>query len=201
MAAARGADRPAGLPHGTSRFAFFSEVLVTGVIVFVLSLPLLTAVPALAAGSAHLGRHLEGRPDDLRRLWADFRAALLSGGWLVSLGTVALLGLLDFNVNLAATGALPGGRIVQVVSAAVAAVVAVVVLRAVDAWADQPRWRAALRVAAARSAADVGGSALLVAAVGLCAVIVWMLLPLLFVVPGLLCLAVVAVRYRAGATQ
>lgn len=184
------------LPHGSSGFAFLSEVLLTGLVLFVLSLPLVTLVPALAAGSAHLRRHLEARPDSLGELWADLRRALRSGGWLVSLGLLALLLVLDLNAAIAAGGALPGGTVVQVVSAVVAACAVVVVLRAAGSWSRERRWVANLRAAAVTSTADLAGSALLLSAVLLCGVMVWMLTPLLFVVPGLLCLAVVGVDYR-----
>lgn len=187
------------LPHGTSSFGFFSEVLLTGMILCLLSVPVVTLVPALAAGAAHLRRHLEGRPDSLADLWADVRAALRSGGWLVSLAIVALLVVLDVNSTIAASGALPGGALVQVVSAVLAGCAAVVVLRATGSWSRQRSWPANLRSAALTSAADPGGSALLLAAVVLCGVMVWMLTPLVFIVPGLLCLAVVAVDYRGRA--
>lgn len=193
-----GAVKDRRLPHGTSGFAFFSEVLLTGMVLFVLSLPLVTLVPALAAGAGHLRRHLEARPDSLAELWADVRRALRSGGWLVSLGLLALLLVLDLNSAVAAGGALPGGTLVRVVSAAVAACAVVVVLRAAGSWSRERHWGANLRAAAAASTADLAGSALLLSAVLLCGVMVWMLTPLLFVVPGLLCLAVVGVEYREG---
>ncbi|WP_324651525.1 hypothetical protein [Georgenia sp. H159] len=183
------------LLHGG--FAFFSEVLLTGMVLCLLSVPLVTLVPALAAGAAHLRRHLEGRPDTLADLWADVRGALRSGGWLVSLAIVGLLVVLDLNSAIAASGVLPGGTLVQVVSAVVAGSAVVVVLRATGSWSRQRSWRETLRSAALASATDPAGSALLLTAVALCGVMVWMLTPLVFIVPGLLCLAVVAVEYRA----
>lgn len=187
------------LTHGTSRFALFSETLLTGVVLFVLCLPLVTILPALAAGVAHLRRHLEGRPDTLGRLWADYLTAIRTGGWLVTLSVLALLGLLGFNISLALSGALPGGQVVAVATAVLALVVVVVALRAASRWPGLGQWAPALTRSAHLLRADPTGAVLVTSAVGLCAVMVWMLLPLLFLVPGLLALALMAVDHRPAA--
>ncbi|MBK5249763.1 MAG: hypothetical protein JJE50_10115, partial [Actinomycetales bacterium] len=57
-------------------------------------------------------------------------------------------------------------------------------------------WTAALREAARRSVADPAGSVLVLVAVGLCAVLIWMLNVLVVIVPGLLVLAVLSVEHR-----
>ena len=59
-----------GIP--VNRFALFSETILAGVIVLLLSVPLVTAPAAYAAGVAHLERHLSGRDDSLRSLWGNF---------------------------------------------------------------------------------------------------------------------------------
>ncbi len=191
----------ARLTHGTSRFALFSETLLTGVVLFVLCLPLVTVLPALAAGVAHLRRHLEGRPDSLGRLWADYLTAVRTGGWLVTLAVLALLGLLGFNLTLALSGALPGGQVVAVVTVALAAGLVVVALRTAGQWPRLGQWAPAITRSAHLLRRDPTGAALVTSAVGLCAVMVWMLLPLLFLVPGLLALALMAVDHRPAAQQ
>lgn len=189
----------ARLPHGTSTFGLFSEVLLVGAVTAALSLPVLTALPAMASGVAHLRRHLDGRPDALTVLWADFGTALRRGGWAFSLGWAVLLLVLGFNVTVAASGLLPAAPLVRAVSVLLAVALVVVALRSCGAWEPASSWRAAVRIGARRAVADVAGSALLAVAVGLCALIVWMLTPLVLVVPGLLALAVVAVEHRAHA--
>lgn len=191
----------APLPHGTSRFALFSETLLTGVVLFVLCLPLITILPALAAGAAHLRRHLEGRPDSLGRLWSDYLTAVRTGGWLVTVGLLALTALLGFNLTLALSGVLPGGQVVAVVTVALAVGVLVVALRAAGRLPDTGQWAAALTDSALSLRTDPAGAALVASAVGLCAVMVWMLFPLLFLVPGLLALALMAVDHRTAARE
>lgn len=182
---------------GGGRVGLFGESLTVGLAVSVLSLPVVTALPALAAGIAHVRRHVDGRPDTLRDLWDDFRLAC-RGVWLVSVGSVVLLLLLAFNVSLAGTGALPGGTGVRVVSVLVAVLLVVALLRAAAGWTPGSVWRLVLRDAGRRTGDDLTGTFLLVLALGLCGVIVWMLPPLVVIVPGLLALATVAVEHRAA---
>lgn len=181
---------------GGGRVGLFGESLTVGLAVSVLSLPVVTALPALAAGVAHVRRHVDGRPDTLRDLWDDFRLAC-RGVWLVSVGSVALLVLLAFNVSLAGTGALPGGTGVRVVSLVVAVLLVVALLRAAAGWTPGAVWRLVLRDAGRRTGDDLTGTFLLVLALGLCGVIFWMLPLLVVIVPGLLTLATVAVEHRA----
>lgn len=181
---------------GGGRVGLFGESLTVGLAVSVLSLPVVTALPALAAGVAHVRRHVDGRPDTLRDLWDDFRLAC-RGVWLVSVGSVALLVLLAFNVSLAGTGALPGGTGVRVVSLVVAVLLVVALLRAAAGWTPGAVWRLVLRDAGRRTGDDLTGTFLLVLALALCGVILWMLPPLVVIVPGLLALATVAVEHRA----
>jgi hypothetical protein len=183
---------------GGGRFGLFSEALVVGLGVSLLSLPVVTALPALAAGVAHLRRHLDGRSDTLADLWTEFRAAC-RGVWVVSVASVLLLVVLLFNVQVAGSGVLPGGTGVRVLSAVVAVTLLVVLLRAAAGWVPGAAWKDVLRDAGRRTGDDLAGSFLLVVALALCAVIVWMLAPLAILVPGLLSLAVVAVERRAAA--
>lgn len=185
---------------GGGRFGLFSEVLLVGLGVSVLALPVVTTLPALAAGAAHVRRHLNGETDRVVDLWHDF-VATLRGVWPYALGSVLLLVLLWFNLALASTGDLPGGTGVRVVSTLVAVMLVVVLLRASGGWSRGAVWRDVMRDAGRRTGDDLVGSGLLLVAVGLCGVIVWMLAPLAVLVPGLLALAVVAVEHRARARQ
>ncbi|PRZ09552.1 hypothetical protein BCE75_102266 [Isoptericola sp. CG 20/1183] len=183
----------------------FAQVAVTGVLVAVGSVPLVTLVPSLAAGVAHLRRDLTGRDTTLRRFAADWWAAVRSL-WLLGLAVVALAVLLIGDWQLAASGVIPGATVVAVVVALFAAGAVAVVLRAAGAWSDDDgepvpgaSTRATLSVATGRATDDLTGSALLAAAVLMAAVLVWMLLPLALVVGGLLALAVVGVETRRRA--
>ena len=182
---------------GGGRFGLFSEALLVGLGVSVLSLPIVTAVPALAAGVSHVRRHLDGRPDTLAALWEDFRAAC-RGVWLVSIGVPVLILVFLFNLQLAGTGSLPGGTGVRVATVFLVVVVLVVVLRAAAGWSPGASWGAVVQAATKRTGDDLFGTFLLAVALGLCAVMIWMLAPLAVIVPGLLALAVVAVEHRAA---
>ena len=188
------------LAGGTTRLQLFGEVLLVGVVVALAVVPLVTAVPAVAAGVLHLRRHLSGEPDSVRDLLRGLGPAVRDL-WLPGVALPSVLALLGYNVWLSATGALPGGALVGWVSAAVAAAVVVVGLRTAGTWAPGRGGTRAVRAAARRAVDDLSGSALLVAAVAMCAVLVWMLVALLLVVGGLLAMAVLAVEHRwAGGT-
>ncbi|MFV2143578.1 MULTISPECIES: hypothetical protein [Isoptericola] len=183
----------------------FAEVAITGVLVAVGSIALVTLVPSLAAGVAHLRREVSGRETSVRRFavewWAAARAL-----WPLGLATLALAVLLIGDWQLAASGVVPGATVVAVVVALFAAGAVAVVLRAVGAWSDDDgepvpgaTTRGTLSVATQRAADDLTGSALLAAAVLMAGVLVWMLVPLVLVVGGLLALAVVGVEVRRRA--
>ena len=182
--------------NGTTRFALFGEVLLVGAVMLVLSAPVVTAVPALAVGVRHLRRFLAGEGDSAGRLVSDIVPALRDL-WPLGLLAPASLMLLGYNLWFAGTGLSSAGQLVGWVSAAVAAALVVVVLRAAGTWVpgQKPVWRP-LRAAARRARLDLGGSVLLLAAVVMCGVLVWMLTPLVLIVGGLLALAMLAVENR-----
>lgn len=188
--------------HRPRRFALFGEVLSVALVTALLWLPVLTVLPALAAGAAHLRRYLEGRSDPVRLVLADF-VACCRGVWGYALALLVIGFLLVLNVDIATYTALPGGSVLRVLSYLVGAGAVVVVLRATGRRAaaqltgETTTWTRCLRGAVELSRHDPAGSALLAAAAGVCAVIVWMLPALLVLVPGLLALAVVGVDYRA----
>ena len=197
-----GSHRPAGRsprPAGdavVNRFALFSEMLLGGVIVLVLSVPLVTAPAAFAAGAEQLRRHLEGRADSPLVLLRLFREGL-AGAWLLGAATAGASAVVVLNLLLGLTGMLPARGLVLPATAALAAGLLVAFLRTTAAWRPERGWAAARAEARAMLSRDWTGNALLAAAVGLAAVFVWMLPALLAVAPGTLVLAAVSVRYRA----
>lgn len=189
------ADLPAGVRP--PRFALFAEMLLVGAVVSVLSLGIVTVLPALAAGVGHLHRHAALRSDRFGQLLADFRGGF-RGVWAYALALPPVLALLAFNILTVSTAVVPG-LVVRWVSMALMAAIAVVILRAAARRAGEPiAWRDAIRLGRSDAFADLGGSALLLAAVALCVVVVWMLPILVLVAPGMLTLAVVAVALRRG---
>ncbi|GAB12074.1 hypothetical protein ARGLB_008_00970 [Arthrobacter globiformis NBRC 12137] len=180
-----------------NRFALFSEAMLAGVIVLVLSVPLVTVPAAYAAGTAHLGRHLAGRDDSVRGLWGTFRSAL-PGSLKLGMTTAAAAAVVILNLLLAAAGQLPGRAVVLPATLLVAAAATVLLLRTASRWRSGA-WAEALAAARTESLADWSGSLLLAAALCLTAVFVWMLPALVIVVPGCLVLAAAAVRLRAEA--
>jgi hypothetical protein len=188
-------------PIPVNRFALFSETLLAGLLVLVLSIPLVT----LPAAYAHLERHLAGRDDSVRGLWSLFKAAL-PGSWKLGLTTAAAAVVIVLNLLLAWVGQLPGRGVVLPATLVLAAGAAIVLLRTASAWTDATgqgtsagdSWRAALQAGQAISLRDWTGSLLLAAALFCAAVFVWMLAALFVVVPGTLILAAAAVKLRSG---
>jgi hypothetical protein len=189
-----------------SRFALFSETLLAGVLVLLLSLPLVTIPAAYAAGTAHLERHLSGRDDSLRALWGTFRSAL-PGSWKLGITTAAAAVVIVLNLLLAIVGQLPGQAVVLPATLVLAVAGAAVLLRTAAAWSDfegsadgagHSAWPAALGAGKALSARDWTGSLLLAAALFAAVVFMWMLAALFVVVPGTLILASAAVKMRSA---
>jgi hypothetical protein len=180
----------------SGRFALFGESLLVGVMVAASSVVVVTFLPALAAGSSHLRRHLTGQVDSVRSFGSDFVAAVRTL-WTLALGWAIVVGLLTLNTQVLAAGEVPGGRPLAAVMFGLAVVVSVVCLRVAALWRPGPlRAGELLRAAARISARDLSGSVLIVVAVALSILLVWMLLPLFVIVPGLLVLALVAVEQR-----
>ncbi|TQJ38298.1 hypothetical protein FBY33_0293 [Arthrobacter sp. SLBN-112] len=193
-------------PIPVNRFALFSETLLAGVLVLVLSIPLVTIPAAYAAGTAHLERHLNGRDDSVRGLWGLFKAAL-PGSWKLGLMTAAAAVVIVLNLLLAWVGQLPGRGVVLPATLLLAAGAAILLLRTASAWSDfsatgtgstgKDTWRRALQAGQAISLRDWTGSLLIAAALFGAVVFVWMLAALFVVVPGTLILAAAAVKLRS----
>ena len=207
-----------------NRFALFSETLLAGLLVLVLSLPLVTIPAAYAAGIAHLERHLSGRDDSIRALWGTFRSAL-PGSWKLGITTAAAAVVIVLNLLLTMVGQLPGQGVVLPATLILAAAGAILLLRTAAAWSDfaghavdpaagsgsaatgtaangtvataAGAWPAALAAGKALSLRDWTGSLLLAAALFAAVVFVWMLAALFVVVPGTLILASASVKMRS----
>ncbi|KQR02827.1 Poxvirus protein I5 [Arthrobacter sp. Leaf141] len=195
--------RPEPLP--VNRFALFSETLLAGVLVLVLSIPLVTIPAAYAAGIAHLERHLSGRDDSVRSLWGTFRAAL-PGSWKLGITTAAAAVVIILNLLLAWVGQLPGPEVVLPATLVLATCATILLLRTASAWSDfagdradaRGTWQSALAAAQSISLRDWTGSVLLAVAIFGSVVFVWMLVALFVVVPGMLVLASAAVKIRSA---
>ena len=183
--------------------ALFAEVVLAGVLVAVGSLLLVTAVPSLAAGVAHVRRQVTGHDVGVSRFVRDWWAAVRAL-WPLGLAAVGVALLLALDWQLARADVLPGASVVAVVVAVAAAAVVAVLARAAGAWAESTDGqdagartaRQALAVGVQRTQDDLTGSVLVAVAAALCVVFVWMLPPLVLVVGGLLALAVVGVEVR-----
>jgi len=178
----------------------FAEVVLAGVLVALGSLLLVTAVPSLAAGVAHVRRQVTGHDIGVARFARDWWAAVRAL-WPLGLAAVGVALLLALDWQLARADVLPGASVVAVVVAVAAAAVVVVLARAAGAWSESADGagltaRQALAAGTERTQDDLTGSVLLAVAAALCVVFVWMLPPLVLVVGGLLSLAVVGVEIR-----
>lgn len=200
-------DRRLGTPPPELRRRFggrgigaFGEMLVVGLAVTALSLPIVTALPALGAGVRHLEGHLTDRPDTVRGLFSLAWAAIRSG-WLFGLAAAAVIGLLLLNVALGVQGLVPGGAALAVISGALAAAAAVVACRVAALWTPGSRWRDLWREGRPLALSDPVGSLLVLAGLGVGLVVAWMLPPLIVIAPGLAAVSLVAAERRRRAAQ
>ncbi|WP_327748246.1 hypothetical protein [Streptomyces europaeiscabiei] len=188
-------EREAGEIFGP-RMTLFADVLSVGIAVAVVSLPLVTLPAALSTACAILRGVREDRPATTGRFLVALRRRLRPGD--LATGLVALTGLALVLADLALAGAgLPGGRAFALLASVMGVGAAVVGLRACARPESVGDWPAAVRGAARDAVRDPGGSGLVVLAVATAALSAWMLLPLAFLVPGLLALALTAVDVRA----
>ncbi|MEU4253180.1 DUF624 domain-containing protein [Amycolatopsis sp. NPDC026612] len=185
----------------------FSDCLLAGLLVALASVPVVTAVPAFVAGCRVLDRvrHDLSRPL-WTTFWADFREAARGG---VPFGLGCLAAVVLFAVDLEVVASMPGAGVLRPALWLLAVAGVVVAVRTCEvvatggpagseapATAAGPAWRRALVLAARETAAAPGRGLLLAVAIGLSAVLVWMLPILAFVVAGPLALAAVATGGR-----
>ncbi|MGW0421538.1 hypothetical protein [Streptomyces sp. NPDC003015] len=177
------------------RMTLFADMLSVGLATTVVSLPVVTAPAALSTACAVLRGAGEGQPATAGRYFAVLRRRLRVGD--LAAGAVALAGALLLLADLALAGAgLPGAPLFAVVAAAIGAGALVVGLRACARPESLTDWPNAVRQAAGDAVRDVGGSALVLLAVATAALCAWMLVPLAFLAPGPLALALTAVQVR-----
>jgi uncharacterized membrane protein YesL len=173
----------------------FSDCLLAGLLVALASVPVVTAVPAFTAGCRVLDRvrHDVGRPL-WTTFWADFREAARGG---VPFGLGCLAAVVLFAVDLAVVASMPGADVLRAALWLLAVAGVVVAVRTCEVVATgAPGWRRAFVTAARETAASPGTGLLLAGAIGLSAVLVWMLPILALVVAGPLALAAVATGGR-----
>ncbi|MFE4727690.1 DUF624 domain-containing protein [Microbacterium sp. NPDC056736] len=188
---------PARFPGAKGAFALFGEVLLTGLLVTAGGLLVITLPAALAAGIRHLRRYVNAEQSHVRTFWQDWRAAL-PGGVVVGVIGALLAVVLTLDIDLANSGALPGGPAVAVVGWAGLVVGATALLVAAGAWTPERGWRGAVRGIPSAVTGDPVATVYLAAAAVLVAVVTWMLAPLLIAGLGCAAFAVVAVPARRG---
>ncbi len=177
------------------RFGVFAECLLTGVWIALAALPLVTVPAAIAAGGAHLRRHLAHEAGGHREFVGDLLAAARRG-WLVGLAGWGALALLWADLAVVRSGGLPGGAIVGVVGVLVSLALIVAGVRAAVGWRPGASWRELLAVAARRTVRDPAGSLALICGVAVVAVSGWFAVPLAAPAAGVLVAAGVALERR-----
>lgn len=182
------------------RMTLFADVLSVGLATAVASLPVVTVPAALSSACAVLRGAGEGQPATAGRYFAVLRRRLRAGDLVA--GVIALAGALLCAADLALAGAgLPGAPLFAVVAGAIGAAATVVGLRACARPESLTDWPAAVRAAARDAVQDAGGSGLVLLALVTAALCAWMLLPLAFLAPGPLALALTAVHVRGTGTS
>lgn len=177
-------------------FNLLGEVLWTGVLVAVASVPIVTMPAALAAGIRHLQRHIDAREDGIRLFLRDFRAALLPGGVGVGVAVAALSAALAVQPAVSIISGVPGAELLGVASGLLLWMLWTLSVAACANWSPERPWRSAIVEGAARWVTEPRGGALVALAVALTAVATWQLPPLL--VPSLGCLAFAMVAVSSG---
>ena len=181
---------PARFPGATAKFGLLGEVLMTGLLVTLVAVPVITLPVALAAGIRHLRRFVRAEGSPLSAFWSDVRRGL-AGGALLGLAVLVLTGLFALDIDLAASGALPGGPVIAVVGWA-----GLVALAIAGAWTPETGWRGAIRAVPSLVRRDVPGALYLAATAAFVVIVTWALVPLVIPALGCAALAVVAVPER-----
>ncbi|MEU9284291.1 hypothetical protein AB0D57_06055 [Streptomyces sp. NPDC048275] len=177
------------------RMTLFADVLSVGVLTAVACLPIVTVPAALSTACALLRGAGVGEPATARRYVTLLRRRPWTADLVAGLVWIAGVLLLAADLALAGVG-LPGAPLFAIVAAAIGAYAAVVGLRACARPESLTDWRAAVRGAALDSVRDVGGSALVLLALVAAVLCAWMLVPLAFLAPGPLAMALTAIDVR-----
>jgi hypothetical protein len=185
----------ARFPGARSAFGLLGEVLLVGILIALVSLPLLTLPAGLAAGVRHLRRFLRAEESGLDWFWRDVRASLL-GGLGIGAASAAIAVVLVLDIDLASTGLLPGGPLVGIIGWAGLGALALVLFTAAGRWTPELGWLGALREVPGALRADPAGAGYLLATAVFAGVVTWQLVPLVIPALGCVALAIVAVPER-----
>lgn len=191
---------PPRWPGAANTFALLGEVLLTGILVTVGSLPVITFPAAMAAGIRHLRRFLEGRDSRAGSFWREMLTALPGGLAAGAAGTAAAV-LLLLNIRLAGTGVLPGGAVVAPASWAALAAVVLLLVTMAGLWTPETGWRTTPGRSLRALAEDLGGALYVLVAVVFTGIVTWQLAPLIVPALGCVALAVVAAPERRSAAS
>lgn len=192
------AESAGAWPGAKQKFALFGEVLLTGIIVVVLSIPIVTIPLAIAVGKRHLTRFLRAEGSQLALVGADAREGFI-GGVGIGCAWLAATGILLMDLLLVASGALPGGVAVGALAVVLLAGLTVLMLWVSASWTPVVGWRSAVRVGFASLRADLVGSVYLLVGAALVVLFTWMLPPLVIPALGCVCFAVAAISARHAA--
>jgi len=185
-------------PGAKQKFALFGEVLLTGIIVVVLSMPVVTIPLAIAVGKRHLMRFLRAEGSQLALVAGDVREGFV-GGVGIGCAWLAATAILAMDLLLVASGALPGGIAVGALAAVLLAALTMLMLWASASWTPAAGWRSAVRVGFASLRTDLVGSAYLLVGAALVVLFTWMLPPLVIPALGCVCFAAAAISARHAA--
>jgi hypothetical protein len=185
-------------PGAKQRFALFGEVLLTGIVVVLVALPLVTIPLAIGVGKRHLMRFLRAEGSQLALVAGDVREGFV-GGVGVGCAWLAATGILLLDLLLVASGALPGGIAVGAIAAALLVGLTVLMLWTAASWTPAGGWRSAVRAGFASLRTDAVGSVYLVVGAALVVLFTWMLPPLVVPAFGCVCFAVAAISARHAA--
>lgn len=185
--------RPSADRMHAGRFTAFTDALLLGVFVVLGSLPVVTALPALAAATHLFGqRETHDETVSWSQYWRRWAAAVRCYP-LLAVGTLALLLTAGTVVALArGLAATPG--VFPAVVAQLA--MAVALLRLCGAWSPGLRWRELWREAIWMLQEDPVGDLLLASAVVATVVLAAWIPPITWLLPGLLAVAAAAIPRR-----
>lgn len=192
---ARSGHDPGQNPGAVSKFGLLGEVLMTGLLISLVGLAIVTLPAGLAAGIRHLRRFVAAEDSRPALFWRDVRAAVLPGAVVATIAAV-IAALLSLDVLLAEHG-LPGGPVIAAVGWAGLAALAAALLLTAGQWSPERGWRGAVRSVPGSVSADVAGALYHVATAVFVGVATWALIPLFIPAIGCAALAVVAIPARA----
>jgi hypothetical protein len=171
-----------------------AEVMMIGVLVCLASLPGVTVLAALGAGSVLLWELVDAdRTPTVRRFLTLLGRSLRQP--VVTLAPAALVAVAGLDA-LALLGGAPGAALLGPVTAAALLLVLLVGLRAAARWHPERPWRAVLADAVPVVLRDWPGSLLLAGALVVIAVVARQVPTFTIILPGLLVMSVVAVERR-----